>query len=127
MRLVRQRGATDCGIACLAMLANIPYIQAKRALFGTKRQVSYDTTKDQMREALLLFGVITTKRLVVCTDPERLDRDALLHTNKLADGNSHWAVWDAKRRKILDPIYARGRTRPHSCLIVLRREHRESR
>jgi hypothetical protein len=38
MRLVRQKKKTDCGIACLAMLAGISYAQAKRALFGEKHK-----------------------------------------------------------------------------------------
>jgi hypothetical protein len=32
----------------------------------------------------------------------------------------HWAAWGAKRQKILDQYYKR--TRPLSCLIVLRRK-----
>jgi hypothetical protein len=72
-----------------------------------------------MRAALRRCGVITAKRLVACKDPSRLQTDALLHTNMLANGYSHWAVWDAKRQKILDPYYQR--TRVFSYLAILRR------
>ncbi len=75
-----------------------------------------------MRAALRKFGIITSTRLVTCSNPKNLKRDALLHTNKLANGYSHWAVWDAGRKKILDPYYKR--TRPASYLAVLRRERR---
>jgi hypothetical protein len=77
------------------------------------------TDKDSMRAALRRCGVITAKRLVACKDPSRLQTDALLHTNMLANGYSHWAVWDAKRQKILDPYYQR--TRVFSYLAILRR------
>jgi ABC-type bacteriocin/lantibiotic exporter with double-glycine peptidase domain len=119
MRMIKQRNETDCGIACLAMLASISWAQAKHALFGKRRRKGFYTTKDEMRAALIRFGVITSKRLVVCRNPERLERDAPLRTNVLANGNWHWAVWDAKRKKVLDPYYKR--TRFCSCLVVRRR------
>jgi len=69
-------------------------------------------------------GVITSERLTVCKYPDRLKGDALLRTNVLADGNWHWAVWDAKRKKLLDPYYKR--TRVVYYLAVLRRKGRRA-
>ena len=125
MRTVRQRGESDCGIACLAMLAGISWVEARKELFGSQARRGFRTNKDEMRAALRRLGIITSKKLQVCKDPRRLTRDALLRTNLLADGNWHWAVWDAKRRRILDPYYKH--TRVLSCLVVLRREERTRR
>ena len=122
MKKIRQRTETDCGVACLAMLAGISWAEARKVLFGRWRRKNFYTEKEEMRAALRRFGIITAKRLVRCKDPRRLKRDALLNTNLLVDGNSHWAVWDAKRKKVLDPYYKR--TRCFSCLVVLRREER---
>jgi ABC-type bacteriocin/lantibiotic exporter with double-glycine peptidase domain len=124
MKLIKQKTKSDCGVACLAMLAGISWGQARNALFNRGRKKDFSTTTDTMRAALRRFGVITSKRIHRCTNPRRLKRDALLNTNVLANGDSHWAVWDAKSRKVLDPYYKR--TRFHSCLVVLRREHRTS-
>lgn len=123
MRLVRQKTRTDCGIACLAMLAGISWVKARNALFRPGEK-SFYTHKATMIDALRRFGVITSKRLVVCKNPRRLKKDALLRTNVLANGNWHWAVWDAKREKVLDPYYKR--TRFFSCVTVLRRTRRTS-
>src|SRR5260221_11505560 len=121
MRLVRQKTTTDCGIACFASLAGISYTQAQRAVFGEKHKGPSYTYTDQMRKALKDFGVILAHRLVRCPRPARLTQDALIRTNKLSNGMWHWVVWDARRRKILDPLpYKRG-LRPLSCLIVLER------
>lgn len=120
MRLIRQRTSTDCGVACLAMLAGISWAQARNALFDEKRNVSFATGVQQMRLALLGFGIVTSLRLVVCKNPSRLRRDALLRTNVLANGGWHWAVWDSKRKKVLDPYYKR--TRFCSALLILRRQ-----
>ena len=34
MRIIKQRLADDCGVACVAMLAGVPYLTAKKAIFG---------------------------------------------------------------------------------------------
>ena len=84
MRIIRQRGETDCGVACLAMLVGVPWAEARNILFDPRRKKSFYTDTDIMRAALRHFGVITSKRLVKCKKPERLKRDALLKTNVLA-------------------------------------------
>lgn len=120
MNLIRQRTNTDCGVACLAMLAGISWEQAREALFNGTPKRSFRTKVQQMRIALLKFGIIMSPSLVVCKNPSRLSRDALLRTNVLANGDWHWAVWDSKRKKLLDPYYKQ--TRLCSALLVLRRQ-----
>jgi len=124
MRYTKQKTKTDCGVACVAMLAGVSWAKARDALNFEKHETDFRTNKDSMSTALRRLGVITAERLVVCKNPERLQMDALLRTNLLANGNWHWAVWDAKKQKILDPYYKR--TRPLSCLIVLRRKNSTS-
>jgi ABC-type bacteriocin/lantibiotic exporter with double-glycine peptidase domain len=119
MRLIKQRTKTDCGVACLAMLAGVSWAKARDALEFTRLDKSFWTTKDSMRCALQKLGVDTTKNLVRCKYPQNLRKDALLKTNVLKNGNWHWAVWDHKRQKLLDPYYMR--TRPVSALVVVRR------
>jgi ABC-type bacteriocin/lantibiotic exporter with double-glycine peptidase domain len=121
MKLVRQKTKTDCGVACFAMLADISYAQARRALFGEKHKGPGYTYKDQMRNALKAFGVVLSERLTRCPRPERLTQDALIRTNELSNGMWHWVVWDARRAKILDPLPYKRRLRPLSCLVVLER------
>jgi hypothetical protein len=119
VRRLKQKTKTDCGVACVAMLAGVSWAKARDALFD-KAARTFWTQKDDMINALGHLGVTVSKRLVVCKHPDRLQVDALLRTNILANGNWHWAVWDAKRKKILDPYYKR--TKPVSCLVVLRRK-----
>lgn len=120
MRHVKQKTETDCGVACVAMLAGVSWAKARDALDFERNDTAFWTDMDSMKTALKRLGVITAERLSVCKNPKNLQTDALLRTNLLANGNWHWAVWDARRQKILDPYYKR--TRPLSCLIVLRRK-----
>lgn len=124
MRLVKQKTETDCGVASVAMLACVSWHEARNELFPDRRTKGFKTDKEQIRAALSHFGVVTSKRLVVCKNPKRLKKDALLRTNVLANGDWHWAVWDASRERVLDPYYKR--TRFCSCLVVQRRTRRKS-
>jgi len=123
MRYVRQRTDTECGIACIAMLADVSYEDARQALFGPKHKGKGRTQKDQMRKALTGFGVITTKRLIRCARQPTLKRDALVRANVAPkSGNWHWAVWDARRQRFLDPLpYKKNNLKPYSYLVILRR------
>src|SRR5665213_4508399 len=125
MKYVRQRTDTECGIACVAMLADVGYEKARHALSGPNHNGTGRSEKDQMRKALTTFGVIITKRLVRCARHPSSKRDALVRTNVgPISGNWHWAVWDATQQKFLDPLpYKRG-FHPYSCLVVLRRLRR---
>jgi len=103
------------------MLAGVSYAAARDVLFGPGHRGASWTDKEMMVGALRKCRVIMQERWVRCVRPERLPKDALLRTNVLNNGNWHWAVWDAGRNKILDPLpYKRG-FRPISALTVVRR------
>ena len=64
MRLVRQKTGTDCGVACLAMLAGISWAQARNVLFDRRHKKGFYTDKDAMRAALRRCGVIAREGTV---------------------------------------------------------------
>src|SRR5271156_3925810 len=55
MRRIQQQHGNDCGVACVAMLAGVPYLFARKAVFGERRP-SY-TTAEQLRMGLAEFGL----------------------------------------------------------------------
>ena len=69
MKYIKQRNKTDCGVACVAMLANVTYTQAKLALFGERHKGVGYTQTNQMRDTLEKLGVILSDRLVRCVHP----------------------------------------------------------
>ena len=121
MRLVKQRHASDCGVACVAMLADVSWEEANLTIFGRVKERGFYTQTADLRDALRRLGVILEIRMKVCRAPRRLRRDALLKTNTRKGGYWHWAVWDAERQEILDP-YGYKAIRPVSCIPVLKRE-----
>jgi len=103
MKRVVQRRGVDCGIACVAMLANVSYEVAKKRMFGD-RPVRR-TSKECLQDGLRHFGIRTATRLVRCgANYTTLNFRAILKTNATGDGNWHWIVWDADRKRILDPL-----------------------
>jgi hypothetical protein len=102
MRRIKQRVGTDCGIACVAMIAGRDYQNAKRA-FGSGRVKR--TGKKDLQSALRALGLRTGARLVRCGGNYRnLPFRAILKTNVTGDGDWHWIVWDPKSCKTLDPL-----------------------
>lgn len=123
MKLVKQKTPTDCGVACLAMLAGISWTEARNALFPDQRKRDFGIKSTEiMRTKLKEFGIVTSERFVHCKYPERLPMDAILQCNRQPNRDTHWVVWDAHRNKILDPDPTTRRLRVHSFLAVLRRE-----
>ena len=126
-----------CGVACTAMLAGVSYLDASYQLFGDKKPRS--TTTAQIRTALNEFGVATPPRLQKLRPSstkfqkmedairfvEHLERDALLKMirNDHPKGSWHWVVWDAKYRRIRNPLGDdRRKFRITSYLEVLSRK-----
>jgi ABC-type bacteriocin/lantibiotic exporter with double-glycine peptidase domain len=122
MRLIKQKNQTDCGVACVAMLADVSYAQAERILFGANHIGKSYTHKEDLIRGLRNFGITTSGHLVRCSkNPKNLKfkQDALIKTNKLKSGKWHWAVWDSRKQVLLDPYYKR--TEPYSCLLIVHR------
>ena len=119
MRLVHQKGKTDCGVACLAMLTHTSYASAKRIIFGSKPAGL--TRPEQMKRALTELGKAPAARLIPFRGRhyKSLEFPALIKTNLRKDRTWHWVVWSGN--KLLDPkvppYTARG-LRPVSYLCV---------
>jgi ABC-type bacteriocin/lantibiotic exporter with double-glycine peptidase domain len=102
MKLVKQRGEDDCGVACVAMLAAVPYHRAKRAIFGDG-EIEL-THASELKDALRLLGRCTGRGLVLLRSRNfrTLTHPALLKVNPRKQGLEwHWVVWTGK--KLLDP------------------------
>jgi hypothetical protein len=104
MRHVFQLDDDGCGVACLAMIAGVSYRKALKCMFGDQKVVKTET-KD-LRRALHRFAIGCSSRLIRSTRQchyRNLEQDAILKTRTRSDGDWHWIVWDAKRKKFLDP------------------------
>src|SRR5438270_5264491 len=103
MQFIKQHTQSDCGVACVAMLAGVSYEKANKALFPkTSPRI---TSSGKLAKALRTLGrkplvdrMISLKRI----DFNDLRHDALIGV--VMDGScKHWVVWDANKRRILDP------------------------
>ncbi|TPK80389.1 hypothetical protein FJ527_01025 [Mesorhizobium sp. B2-4-18] len=125
MRLVKQSDENGCGVACVAMIADITYSQARKQMFGDRRG-GYTNTGD-LRRALAQLGIQTGPRLVRLKKnqtPAELPFDAILKTNVKQDGEWHWVIWDSGRQKVLDsrvPPYRKYRHRSYLEILPLDR------
>ena len=117
MRRVPQKHESDCGVACVAMLAGVSYAIARSAIFG-KFQPTYTSAHD-LRKAMKKFGINVALRA------QRFPRrdpgptvNALVKSNVRKD-SWHWVVWDANHSVFVDPrTPPYTRLRPHSYYSV---------
>ena len=102
MKLIRQKGLTDCGVACVAMIAKVPYSAAAAAMnnFSSDR-----THVRHLRIGLSQFGIELAHHSVRVDGNglPRLGFDSLLKTRPSSKNNWHWMVWDHAQQMILDP------------------------
>jgi|GEM_PF-2016319 len=104
--LIRQRNDTDCGIACVAMLACVSYETAKEALFRqmrwTARRSQFWTTANALYNLSEAFGLKTE----ICQYKgwDEIQGCAVVGVNP-TDGYFHWVVTIKTPRVflILDP------------------------
>jgi hypothetical protein len=111
---LRQRHDNSCGQTCVAMLSGTSYNRVIKQMGK-----SYTSTR-AIHDGLKYFGVRSAKRLVQFRgnkkypDHRKLGFDAMLklvHPKVHRGGNFHWVVWDAKKRKVLDPQRPRYKIR----------------
>ena len=120
MRTVRQEGENDCGVACVAMLADVTYAEAAAVIYPNGRS-KLTKTKD-LHRALKILGKkpLTERRQALgskaLTD---LPHSALIFV-EMDDGNAskHWVVWDAQARKVRDPYHKSHKHRYRGYLMV---------
>lgn len=103
MKRVTQRERTDCGVACIAMVASVSYEDAQKALGDAAHS---RTQVADLRKALDKLGYCLGRRSIPIA-PEKLQQltfDCILKTKPgPKSGNWHWMVWDSNAQKILDP------------------------
>ena len=107
VRYKQQKGENDCGVAALAMLADVRYDDVLSYLSEIAGK-SPPITSGYIVRGLDHFGRPPTQR--ACRSVERfrlktLKTDALLSAWLHQGGKkfSHWAVWDYKYQKVRDP------------------------
>jgi hypothetical protein len=85
------------------MIAGVSYHQARKKVC---REEADGTSTKEVCDALAKFGIACAGRLTRLRpgDYRKLEQDAILRTRtSKSDGDSHWIVWDAKRKRIIDP------------------------
>ncbi len=104
IKRVIQRHDDGCGIACVAMLANVSYRDACATIFGDQQGDA--TSLDDLRWAFRYYGLSTPERMIPFweCDYTQLRQHAVLALDPAPNGQWHWAVWDALRRRIVDPL-----------------------
>ena len=119
MRRVYQSGKEGCGIACVAMLAGTTYAAAKQRVPHWEDRGTYT---DELRKELEYYEIQTEPRKPIRGLNYQSFRFNAVLRGKLG-GEWHWAVWDADRRKLLDPYTPGGRFRCTSFIKVVSRAH----
>ena len=123
MAYIEQRCKTDCGVACLAMLCDVTYEEALKAIPWRKRGMLEGCSTRMIREGAeaLGFGVRGTKtdRLKTVREPKawrglpnpitedfwRMIPDNSLvkikHDHGYTQNGWHWVSW--RKQKVYDP------------------------
>lgn len=105
MKLVEQRQRNDCGVACVAMVANVSYKKAFVALGFNKNTRKFGTNKHNLRTALYALGLDTYPKMRrVPKDITTITNKAILRCNQYRGKDWHWKVYDPKNKTILDPL-----------------------
>ena len=87
-----QRRKTDCGIACVAMLAKKLYDEVK-PLFKNQKGISPKLMEDALSHFNLSIKEISS-----------LSKTALVAIS-WKKGGGHYVIWDQKRKQFLDPLH----------------------
>lgn len=101
LEFIEQRGKSDCGIACAAMLANKLYGEVVAMIRALQINASRGLCLDEMFELLEEFGYY-------CKETDKVPKRgrALLTIQwKKEELSGHYIVWDAKRKQFLDPLH----------------------
>lgn len=107
-RIVLQRESDDCGIACIAMLARIPYekIRPIAEEFGYGRKGRYGLDTSQVKKLGEAAGLLMGYRCIPFVRLESIPDISLLAINYSEEsGRWHWVVFKREMGEayILDP------------------------
>ena len=102
--LVRQEHCSGCGPACVAMIAGTNYSAALEAMWPGKRR-GFGSSYDDVRRALLAFGVCSAHGGRVCTSFTRVHELSIVRCRySERTGMSHWVVFDPDTGTLFDPL-----------------------
>lgn len=115
MQIIRQDGnENDCGVCCVAMLADVSFEDALRAFGNRNRDGS--TKPSHIHDAFNRLGFSMSGK---CGRGITLDRSyfAGINENVLlrverSGRNWHWAVWNGEEKCVHDPLYGVRRNFP---------------
>ena len=95
IRRVRQRYRSDCGVACVAMLAQVPYQRAFDACGFSESERRFYTSHAQLTKALNILGCkVQRKKFSSWGD---IPGCAILPVNHRCNRcNFHWVAYDGK-------------------------------
>ena len=129
MKLVPQESETDCGPAAVATLCRVELSDAHDFIYGRRGRKGV-TSSGCLIEAIREFGReplgtqcrgigerklydLTNDALLGCFALEHLAEEVSRRTAHKWKNHSHWAVWDARRKLVLDPYIKRGQLPLH--------------
>ena len=104
MKRIAQQDPHGAGVACVAMLAGRSYGAVAKEMFPDGAVSGTDA--DELRKALVACGLEPARHLVPFRSKKYrdLEDNAILKANSRRGGAEwHWVVWDAERRRLLDP------------------------
>lgn len=100
MILVRQLDNTGCGIACVASISHITYLEAKKLIDFGRRRKSYTKIHD-LRSALKQLNFKLTK-INHTKRWSKIRQNAIVGIDK-SGRHWHWVVYDAEKNIVYDP------------------------
>lgn len=100
IRFVPQRRSTDCGVACIAMIAGVSYQEAFDAIGFPAECEEFYTTHTRLTNALRRLGVSVSRRKF--RSWVDIPGPAIVAVNHRSNRQLfHWVTFDG--RQILDP------------------------
>lgn len=95
IRRVRQRTRSDCGVACVAMIAGVSYQQAFDVFCFSDRKKAFYTGHSHLVDALESLGCEVQRNWF--RSWEEIPGCAIVPVNHRCDRkNYHWVVYDGK-------------------------------
>src|SRR3546814_3737679 len=104
----------DCGLACVAMVAGVPYeraLEAFRSLDGQKTTKNFYTNHKQV-EAMLKYLGHKSERIRF-QSWHSISQNAIVKVNAKKSGSWHWVVYDSGRQ--FDAEIGRASCRERVC------------
>jgi hypothetical protein len=124
LRHQRQQLFSNCGPACVAMLAGTSQKEACRAMFGEVLSRNVYSTWADIRRALTHLGLRHGKRAHFVSKWESVPDFAIVGCSRRSNGDWHWVVCSPVEGLIYDPEkerpvrFANTRRKPFSYLTV---------